>query len=171
MPEDAPWRRLLDDPLKEVTRKERRALLGVSVVGVMVAKTGILPTKIEAMGINFVPGDKSFLLLLFAGIISYFLVMFVVYGISDFVVWQKSYHDFVDRLEFEETERQYHVEEAGAKNVVIGIAAVNRPKEAWKSILGKAIPPATVARAFVEFSLPLVVGLFAVVAVLRSALR
>jgi hypothetical protein len=34
------------DPLSEVTRKERRILLGTSALGIIVAKVGLVPTKI-----------------------------------------------------------------------------------------------------------------------------
>lgn len=169
MAEDVPWQKLLGDPLKEVTRKERRALLGVSVAALIVAKTGILPGRIESIGVDFPAGDKPILLLIFASVIAYFLLAFVVYAASDFIAWQRSYHELIDKLEFEEAERQYKAEQAGMKNVVISIEPVNKPKEAWKSILRRAIAPTSVTRASVEFLVPLGVGLFALVSLLRAA--
>jgi hypothetical protein len=42
----------LRDPLAEVTRRERRLLLGASIIGLTVAKTGLVPTKISALGVE-----------------------------------------------------------------------------------------------------------------------
>ncbi len=44
---------LCGDPLTEVTRKERRMLLFVSVVSVLIVKAGLIPKKISALGIEF----------------------------------------------------------------------------------------------------------------------
>jgi hypothetical protein len=171
MADDAPWLRLLGDPLKDVTRKERRALLGVSVVALLVARTGVLPTKIESIGIDFTIGNKASLLLLLSAIVGYFLVMFLVYAVSDFVAWQKSYRDPIDQLKFDAHESQYRAADAGATNVVIGIEAVNRRKEAWDAILRRAIAPTSVTRAVMEFLVPTLVGVAALVCVLRAAIR
>lgn len=55
----------LSDPLSEVTRKERKFLLGVSMIGLFVSYSGIVPTKIAALGIELSTTDqKSFLILL-----------------------------------------------------------------------------------------------------------
>jgi hypothetical protein len=167
--EDVPWKKLLGDPLREVTRKERRALLAVSIPALIVAKTGILPGKIESIGIEFPVTGKPALLLIFAGVVAYFLLVFIIYAVSDFIVWQRSYHELIDRLAFENAERQYKAEQAGATNVVIGIEAVDTRREAWKSTLRKAIGPTSVARALVEFLLPIVIGLFALVSLLLGA--
>lgn len=171
MSEDVPWQKLLGDPLKEVTRKERRTLLAVSSAALIVAKTGFMPGKIESIGIDFPPSDKPTLLLIFAGVIAYLLLAFVVYAASDFIVWQRSYHELVDRLSFENAERRYKAEQEGATNVIMGIEAMDERKEAWKTGLRKAIAPTSVVRALVEFLLPIAIGLFAVVSLLLGAAK
>lgn len=81
---------LLHDPLSEVTRKERRMLLGVSIVGVAVQKAGLVPSKISALGIEFAKSDQSAILSLLALVVLYFLTAFIVYGISDFMAWRRA---------------------------------------------------------------------------------
>src|SRR5437867_11439772 len=44
---------LLRDPLSEVARKERRSLLGISAVAILVGWTGLVPQKIENFGLTF----------------------------------------------------------------------------------------------------------------------
>jgi len=169
--EELPWQKLLGDPMNEVTRKERRALLGVSVVSLTIAKAGILPVKIKSLGIEFSVGDKKTLLFILAAILFYFLVTFIVYAVTDVISWQRSYCELVDRLALEEAKRNWEAEQAGATNVVVDIEAVNTREETWKSILRKAIAPTSVIRAGVEFLLPLAVGVFAIVCLLRVAAR
>ena len=77
----------LRDPLSEVTRKERRNLLAVSVIGIVIDKIGLVPTKITALGIEFSQSDKSGLLAVLAVIIFYFLLAFLIYCISDLAAW------------------------------------------------------------------------------------
>lgn len=59
----------LSDPLSELTRKERRNLLIASTVGIAVAKIGIIPEKISALGIDFSSSNKGALLLLLIGVV------------------------------------------------------------------------------------------------------
>src|SRR3972149_1614277 len=76
------------DPLSEVTRKERRSLLGVSTIGIIMVKTGLIPEKITAFGVKFSKTDQKSLLFIVAFIIVYFLISFVIYAWSDFVSWR-----------------------------------------------------------------------------------
>ncbi|WP_395745101.1 hypothetical protein [Prosthecobacter sp.] len=78
----------LRDPLTEVSRKERTALLGISTIGIIVAKTGFVPSKISALGIDFSFTDQKMLYRALAGVIGYFVVAFVLYAASDFVAWR-----------------------------------------------------------------------------------
>ena len=171
MTENVPWQKLLGDPLKEVTRKERRALLAVSIAALIVAKTGILPGKIESFGIELPATGKPTALLIFAGVVAYLLLAFIVYAVSDFIVWQRSYYELIDRLEFERAQERHKAEQEGATNVIIGIAPVNARLEAWKSSLRWAIAPTSVVRALVEFLLPIAIGLLSLMSLLLAAAR
>jgi len=76
---------MLNDPLREVTRKERRSLLGISAIAMLVGWTQarVVPSKIENFGINFTVPDRSVLLWLFFGIVAYYTVTFAVYAATD----------------------------------------------------------------------------------------
>lgn len=78
------------DPLTEVTRKERRMLLGLSVLGVALVKIPLVPEKIATLGIDFSrPNQKSFLLV-YSLIVLYFLVAFLLYALTDYVAWRRT---------------------------------------------------------------------------------
>ena len=78
----------LSDPLSQVTRAERRALLAVSAVGIIIVKTELVPVKISALGIDFSSADQVILIRGISAVIGYFLFAFVIYGISDFTAWR-----------------------------------------------------------------------------------
>jgi hypothetical protein len=90
-----PWEIRLRDPLSDVTRTERRNLLGVSAIGIVIAKSALVPSKITALGIEFDPSDQRALLKMLAAIVFYFLLAFVIYAISDLVEWRTSFHKAV----------------------------------------------------------------------------
>lgn len=76
---------LVRDPLAQVTRKERVYLLAVSLIGIAIVKTGLVPSKIATFGIELDQPDRQALLVLLAIVTGYFLIGFVVYAASDFV--------------------------------------------------------------------------------------
>ncbi len=83
MSEQFPEHVLVDDPLNQVTRTERRNLLGVSALGIVIVKTGLLPTQISALGIQFSQTDRVALLHSIAIVDIYFLIAFLLYAVSD----------------------------------------------------------------------------------------
>lgn len=85
---------ILTDPLSEETRKERRNLLGVSALGIIIIYTGLIPTKISALGVDFDKTDQSVILNILAATIGYFFVGFVLYFISD--IWRFQVEHFLD---------------------------------------------------------------------------
>jgi hypothetical protein len=82
MAEPTPLETAIRDPLSEVTRKERRLLLGVSVLGLAMVKIGLVPQKISALGVEFSSVNQKTLLYLIALIVVYFFVcFFYLFGI------------------------------------------------------------------------------------------
>lgn len=53
----------LSDPLKSETRKARLYLLGVSMVGITIVHTGLVPQQITTLGITFGEADRRSLYL------------------------------------------------------------------------------------------------------------
>lgn len=78
------------DPLSEVTRKERRALLGISVLGVALVKVPLVPEKISTFGIDFSRPNQQTFLAIYAAIVLYFLAAFLIYAFTDYVAWRRA---------------------------------------------------------------------------------
>jgi hypothetical protein len=96
----------LRDPLSEVTRKERRLLLGISALGIVIVKSGLVPSKVEALGIQFTQTNQQALILALGAVIGYFLVAFVLYAASDLTAWRTAFHSLaLDRYWQGSTER------------------------------------------------------------------
>ena len=71
------------DPLSEVTRAERRALLASCMIGLAISVGGLVPEKIETFGIEVSATQEQNLLQILAGVITYYLIGFSIYAWSD----------------------------------------------------------------------------------------
>lgn len=71
------------DPLSAVTRGERKALLAACAVGLAISVGGLVPQKIEALGIAVSASQKENLLQILAGVIAFFVAGFVIYAWAD----------------------------------------------------------------------------------------
>jgi len=143
----------LRDPLSEVTRKERRALLGVSVLSLLVAKSGLVPEKVSALGIELTRVDQKAFLGIVILVVSYFVVAFVIYGLTDFLAWRVSYNEGAKaayQAIYDRFDRKVRgVEEESSL----------RPPRAWVSILPKRLAiPVSLVRTGFGFVLPVAVG-------------
>jgi hypothetical protein len=78
------------DPLSEVTRRERKALLGVSMLGLALVKVPLVPSKLAAFGIEFSDLNRQNFAFMYSLVVGYFLIAFLVYAFSDFVAWRRS---------------------------------------------------------------------------------
>ena len=89
----------LSDPLSEIARKERRNLLIASTVGLLMSKAALVPTRLPALGIEFSAPDQRTIVGFAAFTVLYFLGAFVLYGLSDFLIWRKKYQDYLEGVE------------------------------------------------------------------------
>lgn len=78
----------LREPLNETTRKVRRNLMAASVIGVVLTKVGLVPSKISAFGVEFTSSNQQALMTLLAVAIVYFAVSFIVYVYSELTAWK-----------------------------------------------------------------------------------
>lgn len=90
------------DPLSEVTRKERKLLLLTSTVAYAVAKIGLFPTKIQALGIEFNPSNLKAIPLTLIIVLFYFLCAFAVYSVSDVISWLIDFRTKITKNSFED---------------------------------------------------------------------
>ncbi|WP_180132200.1 hypothetical protein [Rhodoferax sp. BLA1] len=77
------WRARLEDALSPSTRAKRRLLLVASTISLVIILLGILPTKIEALGIVFESSKRRDLLILLAAVNLYALIGFLLYAWAD----------------------------------------------------------------------------------------
>ena len=148
----------LRDPLTETTRKERRALLGASAVGIVIVKSGLVPSKINALGIEFTRTDQRALILAIGAIVTYFLVAFAIYAASDFTAWRVAFHNAL-----EEWNRE--------PNPAVGEETEEHRRGSqrarWWRIVGR---PVSAVRATLEFLVPVVVGVYAMTVLFTAPL-
>ena len=107
--EKRPSRMMLKTSLSETAHDHRRSLLAVSAIGIAIAITGLIPSKITALGIEFSETNRSSLISFLVAVVVYFLFAFIVYAIPDFMAWRL---DFSENLiksslaEFEEGDKK-----------------------------------------------------------------
>lgn len=141
----------LTDPLSQIARLERRNLLIASTTGFLVATADLVPTEISALGISLSAPAQEMFVVLVSLTIAYFLCAFLIYGTSDFFIWRKKYQDYLEAVQeymegwTEEDQHNYDMSQV--------------PRVSW--LYQKAGLVAYV-RAFFEYLLPVLVGLFSV---------
>jgi hypothetical protein len=145
---ERPVDEMLNDPLREVTRKERRSLLGISAIALLIGWTHgrVLPSRIDNFGITeLTTPDRGVLLWLFLLIVGYYFVAFVLYA-------------WTDSLKY------FHTVREGAKTLskqrdeqVIGSLRIAAESPWWLRL----VAPASLMRGVFDFFVPLAVALFA----------
>ena len=154
---------LLHDPLSEVTRKERRMLLAVSMVGIILVKMELVPTKISALGIEFAETNQKALLSILALAVIYFIIAFIIYAASDFLAWRKSIRaNLIDTvLERANKEKENPALISREREIIMKYGQSER----YLFVLSK---PVSAARALFEFLLPVIVGIYSAIALIKA---
>jgi hypothetical protein len=155
-----PWEIRLQDPLSKVTRTERRNLVAASFIGVVISQTGLVPSKINALGIEFDHADQKALLRMFAAVVIYFLLAFLVYAGSDLVAWRSALLSAIaERARAEEMLTQERALTMKYEFKPTSDVPFAQRARFWSRTLGR---PTSVARAMFEFLLPVIIALYAV---------
>ncbi len=152
----------MGDPLSEVARKERKFLLGSSILGITLVKAGFVPTKISALGVEFAKTDQNSLLSVLGIIVLYFLIAFLIYATSDFVVWQRSFSRALKDSMLNKWKSE--AEKDPIMEMSHYIEDFLRRRFPYHLILGLS-SPISLLRAIFEFLLPLIVGIYAIIIV------
>jgi hypothetical protein len=74
-------------PLTDTTRRIRKPLLLLCLIGVLMIKTGLIPERVTALGIEFTKTNQGTILLITGASLAYFLVGFVICVTCDLLVW------------------------------------------------------------------------------------
>ncbi len=88
MAETNPARHRLSAPLREVARKDRRALLGLSMIALFMSATGAAPSTFSTLGVTLSAGDQRWFFFLFALVLAYLLLTFRFYARMDINDWK-----------------------------------------------------------------------------------
>lgn len=157
------------DPLSEVTRKERRVLLGLSVLGLALVKVPLVPERFATLGIEFTRPNQSTFLTIYALVVFYFLVAFLIYAFTDYVAWRRERV----RRDLEYT-RQHVASQVALGEMGLTMLAEERDRRAnlsdrsakalaYRGLASyKVAEVASKARAVFEFGVPLVFSLYTI---------
>jgi len=163
-----PVEAMLRDPLSEVGRKERRSLLAVSMVAILVGHTGLVPVKIENLGITFSTPERDALLWVAMAVVFYYAVAFIVYAFNDGLAFLHTIH-----LGGEEIRRQRHEAAAAAAGLMgpntISTSGSFPPPPApsvWRMI--RLVSPASRARLVFDYVVPILVAGYALLVLLGA---
>jgi hypothetical protein len=149
---------MLSDPLGDVARKERRSLLGIGVVAILVGRTGLVPEKIENFGITFAAPERKALLWVFVAVVVYYMVAFIVYSMSDALKY--GYAVYRGREELRKQSEDLAKERANSIGGVRLAQPPPKPPDPWRYV--DLVTPASLARGIFDFIVPLFVAGFAI---------
>ena len=155
----------VQDPLRDVTRKERRALLATSLIGLAMARGGIVPAEISMLGVSLSATDQAALLQLLALVNTYLLVAFAFYAAVDFVAWRIAFAEarivaaqavakFEESLVYDPEHEEHRA-----------VSEAYRGRAFWFGLSR----PVSVVRVCIDIVLPVLVGAVAVALVLQRS--
>jgi hypothetical protein len=152
----------LKDPLSDVTRKERRALLGAGAIGLVMVKAGLVLSKISALGIDLSPTDQKTLLRATAFVVGYFAISFLIYAASDFLAWRHAIRSAVREVVQKRYEqRSTRIQEREKHEIEQQVAeALQHRLGRWFDYWRFGVRPVSFARAVFEFVLPVLLGAY-----------
>ena len=151
-PDKRPYEVRLTDPLSEVTRKERRALLAVCVGSVEVVSVGLVPERISALGIDFGTVDQQAFLVIMGFVLVYFLITFGVYGYGDYL---RRHHDQQD------ANQQWNAYQS-ASDDVSDVKASSPTGMASRSMTRVQTTSVSTARDLLDFVFPMILAVYAI---------
>lgn len=156
MPEPDP-REYLADPLSSIARAERRNLLLAATLAILIAHVNLVPTRMSALGLEFAPPAQASFLVVTALVVGYFMLAFATYALADLFVWRKRYYDYLAAVERES--KDWTLQDQIEHDEV----HANLPTIDWYY---QWSPRVANVRMLFEFVLPLLVGAYAVSALM-----
>lgn len=136
------------DPLSDVTRKQRRWLLGTSLVAIVVGH-GVFPQEISAFGLQARDIPNGLFPSIILAVVLYFFLAFALYAAHDFVT--RTDRLWEERLQLDAVAASEQGREFLEHRRTYGYSPVRRPIE--------------YARYAFDFLLPLLIGIYGMSAV------
>ena len=143
----------LADPLSAISRAERRNLLLAATLAILIAHVNLVPTQISALGLEFAPPAQAAFLVITALVVGYFIIAFGMYAVADVFVWRKRYYDYLAAVERES--KDWTLEDQIEHDEI----HANLPTIDWYY---EWSPRVANVRMLFEFVLPLLVGTYAI---------
>jgi amino acid transporter len=143
----------LTDPLSAIARAERRNLLLAATLAILIAHVNLVPTRISALGLSFAPPAQAAFLVITVFVVLYFVLAFGMYAVADFFIWRKRYYDYLAALERES--KDWTLEDQIEHDEI----HANLPTIDWYY---QWSPRVANVRMLFEFVLPLLVGAYAI---------
>ena len=147
----------LADPLSPIARVERRNLLLAATLAILIAHVNLVPTQISALGLTFAPPAQTAFLVITVFVVLYFVVAFGMYAVADFFIWRKRYYDYLAAMERES--KDWTLEDQIEHDEI----HANLPTIDWYY---EWSPRVANVRMLFEFVLPLLVGAYAISALI-----
>ena len=169
------------DPLSQNTRVVRKSLLVSSVIAIAVVKTGFIPTKISALGLEFSQADRGSMLWLIGAVVAFFLLSFLVAAFADFMAWRMSHmaktwdEDLVEHSNLRKSileEKKLTDEERETLQVqerYVGAMWRNAGHMGNYILVKKLVGPISWARLAIEFLLPTLISITALTLLIRTS--
>ena len=142
-------------------------MLSLSILGIALVKTGLVPTKISALGVDFSQANQKSIFMILALIVIYFPVAFVIYAATDFIAWRLAFRSAAITLKERRMQRDIAKREGDNE-----LELVRLDPEGWTRLPGRFAHRlsgvSSLVRAAFEFVLPIVVGVYSVVLLLSA---
>ena len=157
------------DPLTEVTRRERTALLGLSMLGLALVAVPLIPEKFGVFGLEFTKLNQKNFLSIYALLLGYYVAAFSIYAFTDFVAWRRT-----ERIRHSEYVRAHVAAHPEGKNtaqtpIPVFYAWNKRLNPVYYGFASFAIARlASRLRALFEFALPLVFAGYVIIRLLST---
>lgn len=138
-------------------------MLGIATVGIIVAKTGFVPSKISALGIDFSFTDQKMLYRALAGVIGYFVVAFILYAASDFVAWRVAWMNAMRAAT-----RARHERKASESASELHHAVEQELSAQFRNVPYALSSSVSSLRALFDFAVPVIIGVWGMTATLLA---
>ncbi len=99
MAETTPAQQRLSPPLRDVARKDRRVLLGLSMIALFMKVTETVPSKFSTLGIELQNSGQQWLHIALALVLVYLISAFIFYARIDIKDWRIAAQEAVFNME------------------------------------------------------------------------
>jgi len=127
--------------------------------------TGLIPSKIAAFGVEFSSTDQKAILSSMAAVTSYFFLTFLIYAWTDFLAWRLAIHNVI--IELRKEKEAEHSRKMMGEDIPSSDER-DYPYYRTRRYLVMMSRPVSIIRAIIEFLVPLLVAIYAIMNLLHG---